>query len=79
MYWIHDLEYDLMDYCIKHRGKWWANHFFRNIEVNNLYHYLRKFDPGTVIAIVSRGDSDYQRHIDFYNKKVKPIIDKAHT
>ena len=39
---IFDLEYDLMTYCIKKEGKWWANHFFRNKEVNDLYYKLRK-------------------------------------
>jgi len=42
---IMDLECDLMDYCLKKKGAWWANHFFRNKEVNELYAELRAKSP----------------------------------
>ena len=38
---MDDIEYDLMSYCIKLKGKWWANHWFRNMDVNTLYGTLR--------------------------------------
>ena len=41
MYWVYDFEHELMCYCLKEKGKWWANHFFRNKEVNDFYSYLR--------------------------------------
>lgn len=59
MNFANDVEYDLMKYCIKQKGKWWANHFFRNKEVNELYAKLRSVDIGTVIAIMGCGCSDY--------------------
>ena len=37
-----DLKHDIMKYCLKKKGKWWANHFFRNEEVNELYAKLRE-------------------------------------
>ena len=41
MEWINDKECELMKYCLKQKGKWWANHFFRNKEVDDLYIELR--------------------------------------
>lgn len=41
MYPVFDLEEKLMTYCLKKKGEWWANHFFRNKEVNELYSELR--------------------------------------
>lgn len=76
MFWAFDLEHDLMRYCLKHKGKWWANHWFRNCEVNELYSKLRGLDAGTVICIVQSGDADYQKHIDYYENTVKPILEK---
>jgi hypothetical protein len=38
---IADIECELMDYCLKREGVWWANHFFRNKKVNDLYAKLR--------------------------------------
>jgi hypothetical protein len=63
-----DMEYDLMSYCIRHWGKWWANHFIRNKEVDKVYGSLRKLDLGTIIAILGDGSIDYQRHIKIKNK-----------
>jgi hypothetical protein len=65
---VNDLEYDLMNYCLNQKGKWWANHIFRNEEVNCLYDKLRRVDAGAVICIVQNGDANYQKHIDLYNK-----------
>lgn len=73
---VHDIECDLMDYCLKHKGKWWATHFWRNKETNALYAKLRKLDIGTVTAILGDGGPDYQKHIDIYEKAVKPILEK---
>ena len=70
---MRDLECDLMTYCLKQKGKWWANHFFRNQEVSDLYATLRALDAGTVMCI-TQGDEDYQKHIDLYEDSVKPII-----
>ena len=50
--WINDLEYELMNWCLRARGKWWANHFFRNREVNVLYFVLRKNPPSNVCKII---------------------------
>lgn len=41
MYWVSDVEYCLMSYCLKKEGRWWANHFFRNRSANGLYSILR--------------------------------------
>lgn len=75
MSFIRDLEFDLMSYCLKQRGRWWANHFFRNREATELYKKLRGLDPGTVMAIVGCGCSDYEKHIRVYEEIVKPIMD----
>ena len=74
MFFVNDLEYDLMKYCLKLKGRWWANHFFRNREVNELYLELRSLDASTVVAIVNSGCNNYQRHIDFYENAVKPML-----
>lgn len=76
MFFIADMESDLMDYCLFQKGKWWANHFFRNREVNDLYGYLRRLDLGTIIAILGNGGPDYKKHIRFYEEKVKPMLDE---
>ena len=60
---IFALEYELMSYCLKYKGKWWANHFFRNKAANTLYARLRGFDIGTVIAILGSGWESHERHI----------------
>ena len=73
MSWVHDLEHDLMNYCLRQKGKWWANHFLRNKEVDELYGKLRKVEMGTVIVIVQTGDSNYQKHIDFYEKTLEEM------
>jgi len=52
MFEIQDLEYDLMRYCLKRKGKWWANHCFRNKEVNNLYRKLRKKSLSDIYEIL---------------------------
>ena len=36
-YTYNDVSYDVMEYCLNACGKWWANHFFRNKEVNEMY------------------------------------------
>jgi hypothetical protein len=48
------------------KGKWWANHFFRNREANTFYNHLRVQDLGTVIEILGCGCPNYQIHIDGY-------------
>jgi len=53
MNFVADIEDKLMDYCLKHKGKWWANHFFRNKEVNELYSKLRGQKLITVLAILT--------------------------
>jgi len=57
MWWVYNLEYDLMEYCLKMKGKWWANHFFRNKEVNDMYAKLRKMDIADVYKIVNYSKS----------------------
>lgn len=52
MSWIFDLEYRLMSYCLKKKGRFWANHFFRNKEVNDLYSKLRKKSIDEVLEIL---------------------------
>lgn len=66
---IDDLEYDLMKVCLKFKGKWWANHFFRNAEVNNMYQTLRKLDAGTVICIVNQAKKGVHPYITAYKQK----------
>lgn len=75
MFFVADLECDLMSYCIKHKGRWWANHWFRNRKVNELYSKLRGLGIGTVIAIVGNGGPNYQKHIDFYENVLKPATE----
>ena len=38
----NDLAYDIRKYALKQKGKWWANHFFANIEVLELEKELWK-------------------------------------
>ena len=81
MDWIADFEYDLMSYCIKMKGKWlcshiskwWCLHIFRNKEVNDLYHFLKEQDLGTIIAILGDGGPDYQKHIDI-GKRLQVLL-----
>lgn len=49
---ISDLEYDLMEFCLREKGKWWANHYFRNKEVNDLYFKLRNLRAIDVFHII---------------------------
>jgi hypothetical protein len=74
VHFVADLEHDLMSYCLKYHGKWWANHFFYNNEVRTLYSKLRGLDVGTVIAIVGSGDADYEKQIRIYEKIVMPVL-----
>ncbi len=73
-YFVWGTEHDLMSYCLKYKGKWWANHFFRNKEVNNLYAELRIQDIGTVVSILEDNSSDYKKHIKLGNH-VKELIE----
>lgn len=74
-YFVWKIEHNLMSYCLKHKGKWWANHFFRNKEVNNLYAKLRGQDISTVRAIFKDNSSDYKKHIKLGNQ-IKELIEK---
>lgn len=49
---IFDIEYELMSYCLKKSGKWWATHFFRNKEVNELYYSLRKKSLDEIMKVL---------------------------
>ena len=75
MFFISDTECDLMSYCLKHKGKWWANHFFNNQEVKILYHILRNLDIGIVFAILGDGGPDYGKHIRM-GVEVQKILNK---
>jgi len=57
MYPIFDMERELMSYCIRNEGKWWANHFFRNKEVNQLYDKLRRL-PSTIVMDLIQSNDD---------------------
>jgi hypothetical protein len=57
-----DLQHDLIKYCIRHWGKWWATPYFYNREVGERFAEIRRFDVGTVVAIVGNGGPDYQRY-----------------
>ena len=72
---IFDLEYDLMSYCLKHWGKWWATHFWPNREAKEMYAKLRALDAGTVIAILGDGGSDWEKQVRIYNEVVKPVLE----
>ena len=63
MHWAGDLEYELMGYCLKQEGCWWACHAFRNQEVNSLYGKLRGQPLKTVLAILSDGGPNYIQYI----------------
>lgn len=52
MFFVADLECELMAYCLKQKGKWWANHCFRNRAVNKLYSKLRRLSAGEVMGLV---------------------------
>ncbi len=52
MYFVADMEYALMSYCLKKKGRWWANHFFRNREVNEQYARLRIKPIGDIISFI---------------------------
>ena len=49
---IKDIEGDIMSYCLKKRGKWWATHFFWNREVDELYDEIRSKDVDEVMKII---------------------------
>jgi len=59
MYWVADLEHDIMCYCLKEKGKWWANHFFRNKEVNDLYLKIRKLPVDNVYKYILGEDNEW--------------------
>jgi len=48
-----DIEYELMGCCLREKGKWWANHFFCNKEVNSLYFKRRVLSLGEVLEIIN--------------------------
>lgn len=58
---VYDLEYDLMGFCLREKGKWWANRLFRNKEVNDRYDSLRGLSLDEVLDILRneprRGDA----------------------
>ena len=58
-----DMNQRIMSYALKHRGRWWANHFFRNREVDFLYQKIRALDFLTVGKIVDCGCSDWVSHV----------------
>lgn len=66
MSFMRDLEYELMCYCLKIKGRWWANHYFRNKSVNELYDKLRGVEVGTVMCIVQDGGPNYNRYLENY-------------
>ena len=70
---VLDVEYDLMSYCLKYRGKWWANHFFKNKEVNTLYCYLRIQDLETVFSTLGDG-GESARKLNFF--ETAPLVVK---
>lgn len=71
-----DMEAELMSYCLKWTGKWWANHFFRNREANELYAHLRSLDAGTVAAILGCGCVHWEHHLEEYREAIAPLLDK---
>lgn len=52
---ILDIECDIMAYCLKKSGKWWANHFFYNKEVKELYSLIRSKSLSEVLLIIRKG------------------------
>lgn len=54
MHW-NDLEYEIMKYCLRREGKWWANHYFRNKEVNDLYYEILKLPLEQTQTLIQRG------------------------
>ena len=50
---MNDLEYELMSYCLKLKGKGLANHWFRNMDVNTLYGTLRSLSFSIVWDILT--------------------------
>lgn len=63
-----------MDYCLVYRGLWWANHFFWNREVTELYQKLRALNSDMVSIILICGCPDYEKHIRLHEETVKAII-----
>ena len=49
---IADIEYSIMCHCVKAKGSWWANHFFRNKEVNEMYSKIRRMSLTDVYQII---------------------------
>lgn len=49
---MFDIECDIMTYCLKKKGKWWANHFFYNREVKELYTSIRSKSVHEVTSII---------------------------
>jgi len=53
---MYDLEEMIMSKCLKLKGKWWANHFFYNKEVRELYSHVRKWNKRAVYDWVFDND-----------------------
>lgn len=70
---VNEVERDLKLYCLKHWGSWWATRFLMNKAAKDVYVKLRSCSMATVILIISKGDPDYQKHIDFHEDLMNEI------
>jgi len=66
---MDDIEYDLMSYCIKLRGKWWASHWFRNDEVNRLYNTLKVL-PFSIVWDILIIEPEFYKLAAFINSRL---------
>jgi len=80
---VYALEQDLMKYCIKKVGPWWATRFFYTAEVGKLYDSLRALEYATVVRILFAGDheeifrKELSKKMEVANKErwLSPIVD----
>jgi len=58
-YYLNDIACSLFKYCLKHKGKWWANYFFYNKEVLELYQKIREYSIIEVMDIINDMDNPH--------------------
>ena len=49
-----DIQNQVMNLCLREKGSWWANHFFRNCEVNEMYEEVMSLPIGGILDRLSK-------------------------
>lgn len=76
---ILDIESDILDYCLKKEGKWWATSFFYNKEVKELFSKIRSKNISealdTIEEVVTTND---KKRFTFNDDKTKIRASQGH-